>query len=152
MIPREMIVEMVQFILLTLPGSSVNLNNLPEVVGVAPIEMAQTVCASVDPEKTQGCMSRAASISAAYVRKEKKVYYNAFIIHPESSGGLGKSYLVHELVHWKQDVDFSTLTCDQLKEKELEAYRVQDAYLASFDVKSNFAGKFGERFVCNDKN
>jgi hypothetical protein len=152
MIPREVIVEMAQIIALILHNPSIDLNKLPEVEGVAPAVMAQAICASVKPEETQGCINRAVAISAAYVKRENKVYYNSFIIHPEASGSLGKSFILHELVHWEQDVDFSTLTCSQLKEKELEAYRVQDAYLAMVGEVSNFAGKFSERFVCRDKN
>jgi len=154
MIPREAILEMVQFIVLTLHGAPANIDKLPEVVAVSPSEMARTICVSVPQEQMQGCTNRAAAISAAYVRKDNKVYYNAFILHPET-GVLGKSYIIHELTHWYQDVDFGTLTCLQIKEKELEAYRVQDTYLASFDANfmpGKFAAKFGEKFVCHDKN
>lgn len=151
MIPREVVLEMVQFIALNLSGTQLDINKLPEIEGVSPVVMAQTLCETVPPEDARPCMSRAAAISAAYIRRSNKVYYNAFILHPESNVA-GKSFILHELVHWGQDVDFPSLTCAQLKDKELEAYRIQDSYLASLNISSNFAGKFSERFVCRDKN
>ena len=151
MIPREFLVEMVQFIALTLNGVPANLDKLPALVAVLPPEMAARIC-SKEIKDHDKCTVRAAGIAAAYVREENTIYYNARIVHPEASG-LGRAFIEHELTHWYQDVDFSKVSCAQLKEYELQAYRVQDAFMwKEVETKTNFAAKFEEKFTCHDKN
>jgi len=150
MIPREFLVEMVQFIVLTLNGAPADLNKLPELTAVTPVEMAAKICAKETKDYDQ-CTSRAVVITAAYVHDENKIYYNVRVVHPEATG-LGRSFILHELTHWYQGINFKTLNCDELKKVEIQAYHVQDAYLASIGMPSKFEAKFAEKFVCHEKN
>lgn len=127
MIPREFLVEMVQIVVLTLNGAPANLDKLPTLVAVPPLEMASKVCTK-EVKDHDNCLTRAIGFTAAYVREENTIYYNVRIVHPEASG-LGRSFIAHELTHWYQDADFSTTNCAKLKEYELQAYQVQDAYV-----------------------
>lgn len=148
MIPLDELVVLMQFIFATLNLGAVDPNNLPDVRAVSNFEMAAAVCEPVAEAQKDACMARASHLGAAYVPAKKAVYYNAMLIKPMINL-VHRSYLIHELVHFTQG-PVDNLTCDQLKQREIEAYHVQDAFLRANEQASNFEEKFKKVFKCND--
>lgn len=148
MIPREIIIEMAQFVLLTM-GQTANLDNLPEVKAVSPTEIAEVICATTPPEKLDSCLPKARNLGALYIPRTNTLYYNSVFLKIESNP-VHRSYIPHELAHWVQG-PVESLNCEQLKKRETEAYIVQDAYLKTQGIEMNFAEKFQERFKCEEK-
>lgn len=145
MFSKEVLLEMVTFVTATM-GNPQGYTNLPEIIQSNSQEIAEVICVVGSEKQIETCKRQATAIGAVYVPSKNAVYYNAFVLKV-TSNPIHASYIVHELVHWRQG-EVKYLNCEQLKQRELEAYQIQDKYLTSLGIGIQFAGKFEERYVC----
>ena len=100
---------------------------LPIVTQLAPAELANKICGeNWDVKRNCG------KYKAAYFSETNELVYSDDI---NLDSDLGKSIIVHELVHVLQAKRFGTekKTCDQLIDMELQAYTTQDRYMILHD-------------------
>jgi hypothetical protein len=148
MLTPETIIELIKFAALAMSVDPSSLSAMPEVMRILPAEIPQIICVGKTGEDEEKCFRSAYHIAAIYVPSTNKVYY-APLLSPETRL-IDRSYILHELVHYIQG-PIKDLNCDQLKAREYEAYSIQDQYNFKIgEVKTDFAGKFQNRFECHD--
>lgn len=125
--------------------------------GLAPIDVAQVpeVVGVIGDYKWvhHACQSEVNACNRAvaiYNHQTNRIYYREDRLG-DASSVIGSSYLVHEIVHVLQHHQYNGKglydTCDMLYHTEMQAYSVQNEYLASMG--SGFrAGEAMKHFRC----
>jgi len=148
MIPQEIVLELFAYVAFALNIQAIDVNSLPEVKPTTPMEMAQVMCSEIPEKDKSECFQKTSRTVAAYVPSTNKLYYNAQVLKP-GSNLIHRSFLIHEATHFFQG-QFVTGSCEELKQREIQAYTVQDKYLQENGLKGNFAGNFVDKFKCNE--
>ena len=103
---------------------------VPQVTVVAEDELSSRVCRG------------ACSAKGAFIPGQGLFIVNGLEIETDPQD---RSVLLHELVHYLQDLNgryADEAACDRFRDRELEAYRLQDEYLSRYGLGvSNFTGR-----------